>query len=483
MALDDQEGEGQLHPRAAPASRPHRQEGVGVRRSVSVFAALCVVLALGPAGSSTAAPEPNWSKLSPSMAEVVARGGYGDFPIDLVVRNYQPGTVFYLARVSGSIDPALVQALSGAGAKVRFRFPEIGYVALVSPVDAVAAVSLLPRVQRLEIDRVHDVQAITTQVAQFGDQTKRGTSDIGAPALWAAGITGSRVTVGVTDSGIDSTHPDIGYKLRGFVDCTAVVPSVITDVEDVGTCTPTPGYDDNGHGTHVSGIAAGGAKGGLPTQVGLYPGVAPAASLVGAKVCLAAGSCLNSSVMAGLRYLATETTEGGLGADVVNVSLGSGRFYFAPLFGAEQVTNNDPEAQLVNELATRYNVVFTISAGNSGPVLQSLGSPSVASQVISVGAAITDWDLNHPVEQTAHGEFGNIRPEAPAAGATGIASFSSRGPRSGPRTSRTGTTSRPTPSTRCSPARRCRPRPRRAPARSYGTGTRRSPDRIRPTTA
>lgn len=101
------------------------------------------------------------------------------------------------------------------------------------------------------------------------------------------------------------------------------------------------------------------------------------------------------------------------------MSLGSGRFYFSPLFGAEQVTNNDPEAQLVNELAGRYNVLFTISAGNSGPVLQSTGSPAVASQSLAVGAAITDFDLNHPVEETLHGEFGNIRPEAVAAGATG----------------------------------------------------------------
>src|SRR5207249_100205 len=187
-----------------------------------------------------------------------------------------------------------------------------------------------------------------------------------------------------------------GYKIKGFADCTQVLPSVLTGVQDVGVCRAGPGYDDNGHGTHVSGIAAGGAKGLLPTQAGLLPGMAPDADLVGAKVCLAAGSCLNSSVMAGLRYVATDTAEGGLGADVVNVSLGSGRFYFSPVNGAEQVTNNDAEAKLVNELAQRYNVVFTISAGNSGPVLQSTGSPAVASQVIAVGAAITDFDLNHP---------------------------------------------------------------------------------------
>jgi subtilase family protein len=180
--------------------------------------------------------------------------------------------------------------------------------------------------------------------------------------------------------------------------------------------------------THVSGIAAGAGIGATPAHAGLFPGMAPDAELVGAKVFNAGGSCLNSSVMAGVRALALEPAQGGLGADVINLSLGSGRFFFSPLSGAEQVTNADPETQLMNALAQLNNVLFTVSAGNSGPVLQSVGSPSVASQVLSVGASIADWDLNHPVGETAHGEFGNIRPEAAAAGATGIAQFSSVGP-------------------------------------------------------
>ncbi|HXF57592.1 MAG TPA: S8 family serine peptidase [Actinomycetota bacterium] len=61
------------------------------------------------------------------------------------------------------------------------------------------------------------------------------------------------------------------------------------------------GYDDNGHGAHVAGIAAGAGRGVLPTHLGRLPGMAPGASLAGAKVCLAVGACLNSSVMAGLR--------------------------------------------------------------------------------------------------------------------------------------------------------------------------------------
>jgi subtilisin family serine protease len=399
-----------------------------VRRVLSALAALILTGSIGLTRVASAATLPDLSKFTPAMAEVYADDGYGNFPIDQVVSDYQAGTVYYLAKVQGSLTSSLLEPLRSAGATIRFTFPSIGWVALVSPLSSVATISNLPQVSRLEIDRIHDIQGITARVAAtapLADQSKRGTHDIGADVLWGSGITGKGVTLGVADSGIDSTHPDLGYKIANFVDCTAVVPTVIGD--NAGSCTTRPGYDDNGHGSHVSGIAAGGAKGGTAAQAGLLPGVAPEASLAGAKVCLAAGSCLNSSVMAGLQYLATEKPEGA-GADVINVSLGSGRFYFAPVQGAELVSNNDAEAQLVNKLAVANNVVFTISAGNSGPTLGSTGSPAVAAQVIAVGAAVTDFDLNHPVEQTQHGELGNVRPEAVSAGATGIAQFSSRGP-------------------------------------------------------
>jgi hypothetical protein len=397
---------------------------------------LCLVLTASLTGASTAAGDVDESKLSPSLRQLVAQGGYGDFPVAQLIPNYRAGDVYYLAKVDGGVTAGAIGALEDAGATVRFRYPSIGWVALVSPFDALTGVSRLASVTRLELDRFHYVQQIAVEpVAGVADQTKRGTHDVGADTLWAQGITGKNVLVGVADSGIDSVHPDLDDqdwlrwgavsaepKIRAFVDCTAVLP------ETGSGCLPAKGYDDNGHGSHVSGIATGSAEGGSVAQHGRLPGMAPEASLAGAKVCLAAGACLNSSVMAGLQYLATETAAGGAGAEVINVSLGSGRFYFGPLCCAEQVTNNDPEAQLVNALASENNVLFTISAGNSGPVLQSLGSPSVASQSLSVAASIADFDLDHPTEQTEHGVYGNIRPEAAAAGASAIAQFSSRGP-------------------------------------------------------
>ena len=100
---------------------------------------------------------------------------------------------------------------------------------------------------------------------------------------------------------------------------------------DTGNCVPQQGYDDNGHGTHVAGTIAGSGEGLLTTHAGRVPGMAPAAELVGAKVCNAGGSCLNSSVMGGIRTSRSSRSQGGLGADIINISLGSGRFYFSPI--------------------------------------------------------------------------------------------------------------------------------------------------------
>jgi subtilisin family serine protease len=408
-------------------------------RALAAVSILAVVFA-ATAAAPSASTEPAWDKLTAPARALVLQGGYGDFPIAQYVDGHAAGTAYTLVRHSGAQDAELDAALAAAGAKVRFRFPEIGVVAVSSPVTSIGAISQLARVTRVDLDKPQELLAIRTQtLAGVADQAKRGTSDVGADTLWEQGITGKGVVLGVADSGIDGAHPDLddldwltwsspvnAPKIESFVDCTTVVP--FADARLGLTCSRTSPYDDHGHGSHVSGIAAGTAEGGLLTGHGKLPGMAPEATLTGAKVCLAAGSCLNSSVMAGFRWLAVDKAEGGGGADVVNASLGGGRFYLSPLYGAEQVTNNDDQARLVNAMARTYNVLYTISAGNSGPVLQSVGNPSVSSQALSVAAGIADWDLNHPTAETEHGVYGNIRPAAAAAGASALANFSSRGP-------------------------------------------------------
>ncbi len=196
---------------------------------------------------------------------------------------------------------------------------------------------------------------------------------IQAPRVWSSGFTGRGVKVAVLDTGVDAAHPDLAGRVaayRDFVDPAA---------------SGSPG-DPNGHGTHVAGIIAGSGVG----SGGRYRGVAPDADLVVARVLDASGNGRTSLVMAGLEWAVQE------GARVINISLGG------PPFPSD---GTDALSALCNA-AVEHGVVVCVAAGNMGPGGHTIGSPSAAERVITVGAC-----EGEPASATDH-----------------VATFSSRGP-------------------------------------------------------
>lgn len=138
-----------------------------------------------------------------------------------------------------------------------------------------------------------------------------GLERIGAPEAWRRG-TGDGVTIAVVDSGVDLEHEDLANKVVAEVSCIGAA----------GDATRCEGraQDDNGHGTHVAGIAL--AATGNDRGIA---GVAPDADLMAVRVlanscddtgCSATGS--SDDVAAGIRWAADH------GADVINLSLGGG---------------------------------------------------------------------------------------------------------------------------------------------------------------
>ncbi|HEU4331368.1 MAG TPA: S8 family serine peptidase, partial [Lapillicoccus sp.] len=153
------------------------------------------------------------------------------------------------------------------------------------------------------------------------------------------------------------------------------------------------------HGSHVAGItAANGLFGGQAS------GAAPGAKIVSVRVCVPLGPCTAHGLVEGMIYAAKQAN-----VDVINMSIG----------GLPSLNDgNNARAQLYDKLITQYNVQMFISAGNSGAGLNTIGDPSVASKVMSVGSYITNetWKSNYG-STTVDERQDNMHP------------FSSRGPR------------------------------------------------------
>jgi subtilisin family serine protease len=158
---------------------------------------------------------------------------------------------------------------------------------------------------------------------------------IGAPASWAAS-TGAGVTIGIVDTGVEANHDDLGGKVIASTNC-------------IGGCgNGASASDDNGHGTHVSGIATAYKDNGRGIA-----GVAPDAKLVVAKVLDGSGSGSAGDVNAGIHWVVDH------GARVVNLSLGSDTPVLGGLFGGDASLSDGVE------YAWNHGAIAVLAAGNS----------------------------------------------------------------------------------------------------------------------
>jgi subtilisin family serine protease len=125
---------------------------------------------------------------------------------------------------------------------------------------------------------------------------------------------GAGVLVGVIDTGIDGTHPDIAPNFSNAlsVNFTTDIPSLDGPCE-YADCVDPPNVDNDGHGTHVAGTIASPVN-----NVGIS-GVAPAATLVNIRAGQDSGYFFLGPTVNALTYA------GDHDIDVVNMS-----FYVDP---------------------------------------------------------------------------------------------------------------------------------------------------------
>jgi len=293
-----------------------------------------------------------------------------------------PGVYIVTLRENATIDAqtanssiaALSDEAENSGVQVVQTLPEIGVLVITAPPNQENSIQALddvkdnPNVLSIEQDTIVTAQEqrIPTGVDRIDAEPGMKTGSLGenttavnsmgtnaSPSVNSSAMNttksaGHNVDVGVIDTGIDLTHPDL---------------KVVKDVTFVpGTSN---GNDDNGHGTHVSGIIA--AKDDGDGVVG----VAPGAKLWAIKVLDASGSGSASSVLSGINYAIQNAKK----LDVINLSLG----------GTHSVAENNAIKRAVDA-----GITVVVAAGNSHDDAINY-SPASAPEAITV-SALADSD-------------------------------------------------------------------------------------------
>ncbi|WP_370411532.1 S8 family serine peptidase [Streptomyces fradiae] len=323
-------------------------------RVLALPAGLALTASLGflPAGAASAA------ELSDAPAAAVATDG--------------PKLSYVVNVAGGSKTPAMVRkAIAAAGGEVVVSYDRIGVIVVHSQNPAFAqTIRKAPGVVSAGATRTAPLQAATDDsvgegaqeltpaeikaatAAASGDQDPLEPLQWDLPAIKAdkahEKTLGSRnVTVGIIDTGVDDTHPDLAPNFDAAASANCVSGKADTTP---GSWRPKPGESD--HGTHVAGTI-GAAKNGIGVT-----GVAPGVKLAGIKVSTPDGFFYTEAVVCGFVWAAEH------GVDVTNNSYYTDPWMFA-------CKNDEDQKALIEAVtrATRYaekkGTVNVAAAGNS----------------------------------------------------------------------------------------------------------------------
>lgn len=202
----------------------------------------------------------------------------------------------------------------------------------------------------------------------------------GDRSFWEARPSGEDVRVTVVDTGINPDHPD----LDGVLACEDCWRDFVND-------RPRP-YDDNGHGTHVAGIIAGGGHLQANPLQAYFPtgarGVAPGAELVVAKAMNDTGGGTDERVAEAIRWGVDPDGEPGSGDEphILHLSLG----VRAPTAEDGRVDAGSATEEAVRD-AIESGVHVVMSAGNQAQ--EGPANPGNVDGVLAVGGLTSDGEM------------------------------------------------------------------------------------------
>ncbi|WP_198673601.1 S8 family peptidase [Algibacillus agarilyticus] len=251
-----------------------------------------------------------------------------------------------------------------------------------SDADILLALRSLDIVANVELDQVSKINQLPND-PDFTEQWHH--TRLNSESLWLRNLDCSNVTIAVIDTGVQLDHPElisnlwlnpfeiagdnIDNDLNGYID----------DINGINLVeNQAIPEDDNGHGTHVSGVIGALGNNGKQTV-----GVCWQASIMSVKVLNANGAGPISNIIEGIYYAIDN------GAKIINLSLEFGDYSQAI---ADAI-----------EYAESKQVVVVTAAGNSGRNLQKhpvypAALSSIYSNLVSVAATNESeslWDKSN----------------------------------------------------------------------------------------
>jgi subtilisin family serine protease len=263
-----------------------------------------------------------------------------------------------IGRIIGPEQDALESRLTGLGATRIFRYEGINMLKADLPASAIAELESDP-----SIAEVFGVEKLEAQLAT-------SVPALGATTFWTAGYTGQGQAVGVLDTGARSNHPAFAG--------TSLVGQVFLAQGSTDSCfadDASSAEDQNGHGTHVTGIVMSQGSSGWTNYQGVAKGVAALYNLKVGFNLLVSPSCgsgggesYDSDVLAAIDWAVKNTA-----LKVLNYS-----------YGGTIGTDDDSFSRSIDRYADTYGLTIAVSAGNSGPRSSTVNSPGIAYNVITV---------------------------------------------------------------------------------------------------
>jgi uncharacterized repeat protein (TIGR01451 family) len=343
----------------------------------------------------------------PAAAVVYAEAMRGALPSDKRARA-QAGvaTRAQVLKIEAAQQSVATAISAATGARELFR---------VSKAMNAIAVAVDPRALHA-LQKIQGVKRVLPIVPEYPTNSS-SVPFLGTPNVWAntlglpAGADGTGIRLGVIDTGIDYLHADFGgtgllatYQAESTATANFTTGGTFPTAKVVGgtdfagdaytgTNAAVPDanpMDCNGHGSHVSGTAAGlgvttagttfagpyDANPGTYSPLRIGPGTAPKASLYALRVFGCAGST-NLTVQA-IDWAMDPNGDTDLSdhLDVINMSLGSS---FGSVLNASSIASDN---------AALAGVIVVTSAGNSGDTFFISGSPGAASRAIATAASV-----------------------------------------------------------------------------------------------